>query len=443
MKANLFFLIYLFTLLIIPGSPLIAQKHNCKHPVGASQEYMDATALRINPGDTICLQAGRKSKFKMKNFSGSAERPVVITNCGGQVLIGNTTERYGFSIENAKYFKLTGTGSTEHTYGICIESTGQGASGLSIGSLSTDFEVEFIEVGNTGFAGILSKTDPGCDGKANRGNFVQRNSFFHDNYIHDTHGEGFYIGHSSYGGFKKKCNGEEVVLYPHDIENVAIYNNKVINAGWDGIQLGCATKEASIHSNYIENYGLRNEYGQKQGIQIASGTTGLVYNNTLKNGKGTGIFVNGLGDNVIYNNTIINTGDDGIFCDDRHTLPGKGFHFVNNSIIRPGRDGIRMYSTQSKGNTFINNLVVAAGGDFVNKRSNVDWTEATNLFVKDISKVDFEDADNLKFSIKATSPNFKGGSDISDYAKRFNAKGIIRPIRNKFPIGAHPLLASE
>jgi parallel beta-helix repeat protein len=442
MKSSTNFLL-LFTLFLVSGSSLLAQKHACKHPVAVSQEYMDAMALRIEPGDTICLLAGKKSKFKIKNFTGSADKPVVITNCGGQVQIGNNSERFGFSVENGRHFKLTGTGSPEHTYGICIDGTGPGASGLSFGSLSTDFEVEFIEVSNTGFAGILSKTDPGCDGKANRGNFVQRNTFFHDNYIHHTHGEGFYIGHSSYGGFKKKCNGEEVIVYPHDIENVAIYNNKVFNTGWDGIQLGCATKEASIYNNHIENFGLRGDYGQIQGIQVSSGTTGLVYNNTIKNGKGTGIFVNGVGDNVIYNNTIINPGGDGIFCDDRHTIPGKGFHFVNNSIIRPGRDGIRMYSTQSKGNTFINNLVVAAGGDYVNKRNNVDWTEATNLFAKEISNVDFEDAANLNFKLKTTSPNFKAGSDVSHYANKFNAKGIIKPISNKFPIGAHPLIAAD
>ena len=62
-----------------------------------------------------------------------------------------------------------------------------------MGDLSTNFEVDHIEIANTGFAGIISKTDPVCNLSKNRGNFTQYQSVFHDNYIHNTSGEGMYM----------------------------------------------------------------------------------------------------------------------------------------------------------------------------------------------------------------------------------------------------------
>ncbi len=183
-------------------------------------------------------------------------------------------------------------------------------------------------------------------------------AFFHHNFVHDTGGEGFYIGNSFY------ANGESTpcgVLLPGDIKNIKVYNNHVVNSGYESIQVGCATGGSEIHDNVIENYGVKNVNVQNNGIQMGEGTGGVCYNNYLKGsttgGQGVGIIVLGLGDNVIYNNVIVNPRGGGIFADARYT-PGPGFKFVNNTIINPGGDGIRLYAAGSQYHHYvINNLI--------------------------------------------------------------------------------------
>lgn len=169
---------------------LTGQNINCDHFIDSTLLYVDANGLNLEPGDTICLECGHKPYFQLKNFQGDSLNYLTIINYGGQVQIKNDTF-YGFVINNCKYFKLTGAGDEDFEYGIKISGTGEGASGLSLDNLSTNFEVEKVEVCNTGFAGIMSKTDPRCDRTSNRGNFTQYNTIFHDNYVHHTGGEGF------------------------------------------------------------------------------------------------------------------------------------------------------------------------------------------------------------------------------------------------------------
>jgi hypothetical protein len=421
-----------------------SQSCNCKHSIPADERYVDAAKLKISPGDTICLQAGTKRSLKLLNFQGTPEKPLVFINCGGQVVITNPDYHYGFEILNSKYFKLTGTGHPDYTYGIKIASTAKNITGLNLKDQSSDFEVDHIEIANAGYAGIMSKTDPSCDGTTSRDSFTQRNISFHDNYIHDVQGEGFYIGNSFYvNGQRKKCNGEEIRILPHNIEGVKIYNNIIENTGYDGIQVGCVIKDCEVYNNSITNYGTRKVATQNQGIQVNPGTSGNVYNNLVKNGSGTGIFMNGMGGNLVFNNIIINPGESGIFCDDRATTPGTGFHFINNTLVRPGKDGIRMYSRQSKGNRFSNNIVVAPGEKYVNKFDNVDWQESNNIFTTEISSIGFINAEKQDFRLQATSSAINAGADVSAYGIRIIGKITKTPTGKTFPIGAYESLTID
>ena len=92
----------------------------------------------------------------------------------------------------------------------------------------------------------------------------------------------------------------------------------------------------------------------------------------MANGSGIGINVFGTGNNFVYNNIVLNAGQNyfpndpskfvhGIFCADRSTVPGSPFNFINNTIINPKTDGIRMTSTLSANNEIRNNIVVHPG----------------------------------------------------------------------------------
>lgn len=416
------------------------QECNCDHTLRVSDNYIKASQLKVSPGDTICIEGGLRTHLALMDFQGTADRPMVFINCGGQVVIENYNLGYGLAFRNSRHFIVSGTGDPGFKYGIKIAGTKEGASGVGIGDLSTDCELEFLEIANTGFAGIMAKTDPRCDGSANRDNFLMKNVRIHDNYIHDTGGEGLYIGNSFYAGWNTTCNGQEVTLYPHDVIGLRVFDNIVENAGWDGIQIGCASQDTEIYGNKVIGYGLSGGDAHTNGIQIGGGTTGKVYNNEVKDGNGNGIIVLGLGDNMIFNNLIIGPGGYGIFCDDRVTRESSQVALINNTIIQPGRGGILSYSEVTD-NRVYNNMIIGdkcditfgqgASGDVKNNHLDKDLRGILNVAAK--SFADFS-TDDYRLSIQSSAVD--AGVDVSDFGIDFDFNGHPRPQGKGYDTGA-------
>ena len=416
------------------------------------QLNIDANEYNVNPGDTIYIESGYRKQLRLANFHGNSSNYIVFVNLGGEVIFENDNQ-YGILIQNCSFFRLTGTGSRQSDYGIRILKTRDNASGMTINSLSTDFEIDHIEIANTGFAGIMAFSQPTADKTANRGNFVQRNTIIHDNYIHNTVGEGLYIGHSFYNGVNSGSSSE--LLLPHELKGVRIYNNRIEYSGWDGMQVGCATEDCEIYNNKIHNYGEGMVVSQHSGIQISGGTTGKCYNNEIVNGSGHGISVFGLGDNLVYNNLILNAGYNyfpedntkriyGIFCDDRSTIVGKSFNFINNTIISPKSDGIRLYSTQSRRNKILNNAIINPGsiGDYSNTNqsyiylnSGVDAEVSNNYCKKEELDSNMKDANSI-FEFTGTLDVFGKGKDILEYGISTDFFNELRPESGQNDIGA-------
>ncbi len=437
-----------------------AQNCNCDHTITTEQLSIDGSSLNILPGDTICLEAGTKRYLRLVNFHGNVNKNIVFINCGGAVVIQNNDMTYGVKIGNSSYFRFTGTGDSSIPYGIKVLGTKLGASGVGVDDLSTNFEVDHLEVANTGFAGIMTKNDPQCDLSSNRDNFVQYQTIIHDNYIHDTGGEGLYIGHSFYSGYSTTCNGLQVTLMPHSLVGVRVYNNIVENSHWDGIQVGSATEDCEIYGNRVNNYGVDSEAGQNNGIQIGGGTTGKCYNNYIANGTGNGIIIMGLGNNDFYNNVIVNAGLNyfptdpakrvhGIFCDDRSTIPESSFNFYNNTIINPKTDGIRFMSTQSLNNKFYNNIIINPGslGSYspysketsyinVGTKTGISSIQSNNYFYKNMSNVLFLDTLTNNYRLTSASPAIDAGLNLADYGINTDFDSISRPYGSNFDIGA-------
>jgi len=389
---------------------------NCTFVVAASQGTIDGKALGVKPGDTICLNAAFKyGTLTFKNIVGTAAKPVIITNCDGTVNIALTGKPFNLKTSNSKYFRITG-GDTEKSYGIRL--SGSTANGVILTDLSTNFEVDHMEVFKVGFAGIMAKTDPTCDDATIRGNFTMRNVSFHDNYIHDTQGEGFYIGHSFYGGETVTGCG---VRLPHTIEGIDIYNNHVVRSGWDGIQMSCATKNARVFGNTVEDYAVLNKAEQQNGILIGGGSGGTCFGNFVNGGTGNGICTFGLGDNLFHDNIVINAGQKGMFCDVRGVPTGNGFKFVNNTVVNPKEEGIAIYSYTLPNNVCINNIIVNPGtfstykeSAYIRINKNAPTEKSNNYTTLTIGDVKFVNSKN-NFRLKTGSPAIDKGKDISSY----------------------------
>jgi hypothetical protein len=248
----------------------------------ASFPGLDWTTL-----DRLYIPAGHWKAVFLGNLPDrSSDRPLVITNLGGQVRIGGLGfNNYVFLLTGGSHWVLTGrydaaaqTGSpdfrghaagyahSQGRYGIFLddafESTGE--SGLAISGGATDFEVEFLEIARVGFAGALIKTD-------DQGNAHMANVRLHDLYIHDTGSEGLYIGSTQSPP-------------QHKFPALQLYNNRVLRAGTELVQLGQIGRGSEIHHNvfFLGALDWKNPFGPFQDnagqIGVREGQTSFHHN---------------------------------------------------------------------------------------------------------------------------------------------------------------------
>jgi hypothetical protein len=393
----------------------------CTYTVPSNTYLIDGTALALKPGSVICLKAGNTyGRMVFRNLKGTATAPITIKNCGGTAVVNATGGPFGIKTELSQYIHITGGSGS--TYGIKVNG---GQMAVTLEKLTTQVEVDHLEVAYAGFSGIMAKTDPTCDNATIRGNFVMRNVSLHHNYVHDSGGEGFYVGHTFYlNGVNTSCG----VRLPHIIEGLKIFNNVIKNSGWESIQVGSTPGGAEVYNNRIENYGVKNTIYQNNGVQFGEGAPGRFYNNFIKGGKGIALFILSNGSNVVYNNIIVNPGQDGIFCDDR-TATGTGFKFVNNTIVNPGTNGIRIYADKVTMNNVLNNIIVNPGSytKYTYPRTGNDSyvyllskyvkiQSANNQFTRDIATLKFRNAGAYDYALTSTSPVINKGYNISTYS---------------------------
>jgi hypothetical protein len=253
----------------------------------------------FKPGDLIILDGA--AKFVVFNdLAGTEQNPIRIVS-KKKFIINFTGQNYGLALRNCKHVIVDGKANVDIKYGFEIYADKNGhpkQSGIKIENLSTNIEIFGVEIHNTGFAGIMAKTNPNPkDEKTWSRNFTLTNLKIHHNYIHHTGGEGMYIGYHTY---EMKNN-----IRAHSIQSAKIWANQISHTGWDGMQLGCADSKTEIHNNYIYDYGLENKWGQNAGMSINSGFNGEIYRNRIELGTGNGITIQPFQTVKIYSNIIL------------------------------------------------------------------------------------------------------------------------------------------
>lgn len=412
-------------------APITQAVTNCSYTVQPSEWMIDGT--KIPAGSTVCIPAGTRGALLLKNFKGTAANPIIFINKGGKVTFSTTaTASYAFKTQNCQYFKILGSGAPGVTYGINING---GNIGMTMDNLSSDFEIANVEVRNSGFAGIMAKTDPTCDASTWRGHFTMKNISIHNNYVHQTGGEGLYVGNSFYADGVSLACGK---VLPHDVVNAKIYKNITDSTGCEGIQVGSATSGCYIYNNTVKTPGISPfANGQNNGIQLGEGTGGKCYNNLIKNAPGNGIILLGLGDNIVFNNYIINSKAYGIFADSRYT-PGPHFWFINNTIIAPTLGGIKLNSETIPMNVVVNNVIIHPGSGLyiIRKSTSVKLTASNNYTSTSVSSCRFVNYDSDNFHLYSASPLINKGANASIYGVNSDYYGIKRPSGSAYDIGA-------
>jgi hypothetical protein len=411
-------------------------------------------AYLVDPGDTIFLLSGSKTYLWLGYLHGTNEKPIVVINRNGKVEISGY--KYGLKFDSSSHIKLTGKGMWDIPYGILIQYT-TGA-GISVDGLSTNIEIEGVEISNVLYAGIYAKTDPICsDFRSTREKFTLRNLFIHDNYIHHTGNEGMYIGNVKYLGMTLVCNGKDTTVFPHLVRGVEVCNNRIDYAGWDGLQVSSTDSGCSVHHNMIQYDSQGENPEQMSGILLGGGSHCKCYNNTIMNGKGDGIDILSLGNEYLYNNQIHLAGRSykpgntspqymkhGIYISQYYTLPDAEYTLTNNNITSPKTNCVRINNYIAKVRV-INNILVDPGSypqlgpkAFINKvNPAMKDSSAVNITAVYYDEVGFKDPLKLNFDLVKTSPAINKAIAIPGIILDFDILNRIRPFSTSNDLGAY------
>ncbi len=331
-------------------------------------KYISNSNFSYQPGDTLVLRASGNpySYFSLQGIQGTALKPIVIINEGGQVQLSS-----GFGFKDCAFIKLTGSGSADR-YGFKIESSNSSGVGIDISNKSKNVDVSKIEITRKAY-GFWIKNEASCDATVN--NWVLDQISVSDCYIHHTGSQAFYMGSTSPSGTRSiVCNGATVYPKPSRLGNIRIFNNIIDYTGRSAIQLSAASEGSNeIYNNTISNSGTQFDIQQGNGILLGGYTRAFIHDNTITSTYASGIFSLGSGLMRIENNRIDKSGTlsgrtaagmASIMIDTRTTTPSENteFHIKNNFLGSHTDKHVRVYktvSTYTTGNLICNNTATS------------------------------------------------------------------------------------
>jgi len=408
----------------------------CDHTIASGVEEADGASnfSDVAHGDTVCIAGGTRGPLELRNFHGADGRTITFVNDGGTVTIrGDGGDYAGIEIEDSDHIRVTGTG-VERRCGASITAGAQrcgirilGAARSVTGKVRTEhIRVDHVEMGDTTQSAVSIK-----DNSMGRGEWVERDVVLDHNYIHDVHDEGVYIGSSDY------ATGDYHVLH-----GVHLAHNLVVRTGRDGLQVGSATRDCTIHHNVVRETGRNDESSHRAGVMNNKGSVCDIYNNSIADTAGWGIYVQGNGGNEIYNNVVVRAGravrdgdgdGDGISIHDGSNV-SNSIYVWNNTVVSSRGDGIGWGNDAGSDNQIRNNIVVASGGVNIDKDQNV--RVSTNLAAQSASTVGFVDPAADDYRLGAGSPARDTGGSLTARGVVDDFDGVARPQGPAYDIGA-------
>lgn len=365
------------------------------------------TGATIPAGTTIVIKRDTQYpvdsvyRLDLTRLKGTEQNPIIVTIDESTPLMFGSESYYGIAMNGCEHVIFDGRGYQNLERGIHIHDNGNLSQSnqntinkplsicISVSDLSTDIEIFGFEFYDCGFAGIMAKTDP----KTNDPNtwrptveggqgFNMMNCKFHNNYIHDVGGEGYYLGYFNAGTLVRTNDQGQTVSYrAHANINWRVYRNLFERCGWDGLQCNGAYDTVIAYNTIIDS-GVGGDFGQSTGMSIS--LSGSVHNNIINKTGSSGIQFGPLGPLDIYNNMIFGLKDGtkvlyllGFEGNAPETNVGYPFaptgknqipvNIYNNNLIATGKGLIQgaQNVVQHEGVVYRNNILSYIGNRFV------------------------------------------------------------------------------
>lgn len=356
----------------------------CTYEVDPTTAEFDGNTSAAKPGDVICLKPGTRGQLSLTNLVGTAEKPIVVKNCGGRVVIDHAASIYGILVRYSQHIRITGTGDPAIERGIFVKKVQENgrSSGIELTGFSSDYEVDHIEVTGVSYgvyARTATDTSYACEPKYEEfaglkdlgsGKFAggTNNARIHHLHVHDVRSKGFFMASAGCGQTSRTCNGVAKMLPTDTLNNADIHHNVVERTGYQLFQLGCG-RNNKLHHNVTTSHGLyylsikddpNFSAAQKQSASYETAGfnfqgEGEIYSNTLDSSAAAGnaIAAGMASGNVkLYNNVIRQTSDKYAFFSQSTVtdpLGGLPVHFVNNTVIGGNFLRFDAYGTNAAG----------------------------------------------------------------------------------------------
>ncbi|SDH02659.1 PKD domain-containing protein [Chitinophaga filiformis] len=434
-----------------PPPPAGNKKVMAKTNVGNGMWYTDAMkAFNLNPGDTLCIAGGDYEFIQLGNLVGTADKPIVITNCGGVVRTGIKTLKtdVSFGIMGGKFLHITGTGTPGIEYGFDVNGKnllGIVMEGMYLGSGSSDIDVHNFYIHDVG-SFIVAKTTQECNNPQFwEGKYIMKNVKIHHIKGRYAAYEGFYIGNTHYIMDYALCKG----IKSHHIQDLEVYDNDLQYMGQDGIQVAMADMGTNkVHHNIVRNYGTNRLDAQSYGMLMGGGSRVRLYDNVVDHGYLPGIALFGSGISYVYNNTVSNVENgEGIQVADKLILEPVTAYIYNNTIYNTGNSGIKIYAyLTTVGHRVYNNLIIenSLGGSYptdgiyIRGAQNIKFDYGNNLFstTANAGKVVTNVAGG-DLHLVGSSKAVDGGKSVADLGLTDDLDGNKRPMNKGFDVGAY------
>ncbi|MVT08102.1 PKD domain-containing protein [Chitinophaga tropicalis] len=430
-----------------PANKRVMAKTN----IGNGMYYTDAMkSFGLNPGDTLCIAAGDYEFIQLGKLVGTADKPIVITNCGGQVRVGIRTLKsdIAFNIMGGQYLHINGSGTPGIEYGFDVNGknlAGVKMHGMYLGSGSSDIDVHNIYFHDVGIF-IVAKTTQECNNPQFwEGKYVMKNVKIHHIKGRYSDYEGFYIGNTHYVMDYAGCKG----IKSHHIQDLEVYDNDLQYMGQDGIQIAMTDLGTNkIHHNTVRNYGTSRLDAQSYGMLMGGGSRVRLYNNVIDQGYLPGIAIFGSGISYVYNNTVSNVEHgEGINVADKFILEPVTAYIFNNTIYNTGNTGLTIYAyLTTLGHKVYNNIVIekSPGGSYpytgyyIRGAKNIKFDFGDNYYsnTADAGKV-VKNVATGDFHLVKGSAAIDKGYDVASWGISTDLDNLSRPVNGKFDMGAY------
>jgi hypothetical protein len=400
----------------------------------------------VLPGARVCIQASATPynfRVLLEDLRGTAENPIEITNCGGQVVFSRV--RGPIEAHRSVHFKVLGNGSTSAVYGIKLVSSLNDA--VKIRYRSRDFEVAWVEFDDNGGTAVKAKSEERGADVVTGQPFVQTGTHLHHLRSNRTERhEAMYIGAT---GCQPNLAVENFPDAP--LEDVLIHDNMLLDSGADALQVGCASGDVRIYSNYVRTAGYRpfaSGGSQRHGIQVGPSSTGKIYQNWVEDTQSdclhaAGGHPDGL---FIYNNVLTNC-PHAAYLNDR-LQSSVNVVIANNTIRTTSGQAFRSSgwhrTNRAPQFNIHNNLIVGASAAsaivYDDNATPQPLTtlygvvETAQLYFASDAQAGFGDASSSDYRLRADSPARDAGVDTGAFGVVTDLRGLTRYV--PYDVGA-------